>query len=73
MSNIVKDTAKELGITQKQLAEYIGVHENTISGWARGTVEIPPMATKLFELLKVEKKYNTAKELFCDLENKKSQ
>jgi len=73
MSNKIKEIAKELGMTQKQIAEYIGVHENTISAWARGTVEIPPMAIKLFELLKVEKKYNTAKELFCDLESKKSQ
>jgi len=68
--NIVKKTAKDLGLTQKELAEYIGVHENTISGWARGTVEIPQMAIKLLELLKIEKKYNTARQLFCDFESK---
>ncbi len=68
--NIVKETAKELGMTQKELAEYIGVHENTMSGWSRGIVDIPPMALKLLELLKIERKYNTAKHLFCDLESK---
>lgn len=67
-SNIIKETIKELGITQKQLAENIGVHENTVSGWARGT-EIPQMVIKLLELLIIEKKYNTAKKLFCDLES----
>ncbi len=68
--NIVKKTAKELGMTQKQLAEYIGVNENTIGNWARGKIEVPQMALKLLELLVLEKKYNTAKQLFCDLENK---
>lgn len=68
--NIVKKVCKELGMTQKELAEYIGVHENTVSGWSRGTVEIPAMVIKLLELLKIEKKYNTAKQLFCDSETK---
>lgn len=57
MSNIVKETAKELGMTQKQLAEYIGVSEDTVSKWSRGAVETPKWALKMFDLLIVEKKY----------------
>lgn len=68
--NIVKKTAKELGLTQKELAQEIGVNENTIGNWARGKIEVPKWALRLFELLILEKKYNTAKQLFCDLENK---
>ena len=57
MGNIVKETAKELGMTQKQLAEYIGVSEDTVSKWSRGAVETPKWALKMFDLLLVEKKY----------------
>jgi len=66
--NIVKKTCKELGITQKELAQNIGVSENTVGGWSRGVTETPKWALKLFDLLKTEKKYNTAKQIFCDLE-----
>jgi len=58
MGNIVKETAKELGMTQKQLAEYIGVSEETVSKWSRGAVETPKWALKMFDLLMIEKKYN---------------
>ncbi len=57
MSNIVKDIAKTLGMTQKQLAEHIGVKEDTVSQWARGKNPIPKWALKMFELLKKEKRY----------------
>ena len=57
MKNIVKQTAKELGMTQKQLAEYIGVSEETVSKWSRGVIETPKWALKMFELLKNEQKY----------------
>lgn len=70
MGNIVKETAKELGMTQKQLAEYIGVHEETVSKWSRGIVETPAWALKMFELLKTERKYNTIKQLITDEINK---
>jgi DNA-binding XRE family transcriptional regulator len=33
--NLVKKTCKELGITQKELGEKIGITEKTISGWAK--------------------------------------
>lgn len=65
MSNIVKETAKELGMTQKQLAEHIGVSEETVSKWSRGVVETPKWALKMFELLKNELKY---KELESNLD-----
>lgn len=68
--NIVKSTAKRLGITQKELADQIGVAENTVSQWARGVIETPKWAIKMFELLEIERKYNTAKRIFCDLETK---
>ena len=48
--DLIKSTCKELGITQKELAEYISVHEETISKWARGVVEIPKWAVKTLEL-----------------------
>lgn len=68
--NIVKSTAKRLGITQKELADHIGVAENTVSQWARGIIDTPKWALKMFELLEIERKYNTAKRIFCDLETK---
>ena len=48
--NIVKKTCKELGITQKELAERLDVPQPTISRWASGN-EIPRMAEKYLELL----------------------
>lgn len=68
--NIIKSTAKELGLTQKELADEIGVAENTMSQWSRGIIDTPKWAIKMFDLLKTEKKYNIAKRIFCDLETK---
>ncbi len=62
MSNIVKEIAKELGMTQKQLAEHIGVKEDTVSQWARGINPIPKWALKMFELLKKEQRYQSLEE-----------
>lgn len=53
--NIIKQTCKELGITQKALAEAMGVGEQTVSSWARGINEIPVWAFKMFELMKQAK------------------
>jgi DNA-binding XRE family transcriptional regulator len=55
--NLVKKTCRELGITQKELAERIGVTEKTISSWAREKVEIPKNFPRLIELLKIELSY----------------
>jgi len=48
--NIVKTTCKELGITQKELAEQIGAAEQTVRGWSSGK-DLPQWAVKSFEML----------------------
>lgn len=69
--NLVKETAKALGMTQKELAERMGVAENTVSQWSRGVIETPKWAQKMFELLKKEAAYEKAKRIFCDYEDEK--
>ncbi len=56
--NIVKLTCKELGLTQKELAEKMGLSETTLTNWARGATPIPEWGTKMLNLLKKEKKLN---------------
>jgi transcriptional regulator with XRE-family HTH domain len=63
---IVKQTAKELGITQKELAERMGVTEDTISNWSRGKIETPKWALEMFKLLIKEKKFETIKRMISD-------
>ena len=46
--NIVKKVCKELGITQKELAERLGVPQPTFARWASG--DIPEHAKKLVML-----------------------
>lgn len=65
-TNIVKATCKKLGITQKQLAEDMGVAENTVSQWSRGVIDTPKWAINMFELMIKAKKYDDAKQIFCD-------
>ena len=48
--NIVKKVCAELGITQRELAERIGVAPNTPAQWATQTTP-PDMAIKFMELL----------------------
>jgi DNA-binding XRE family transcriptional regulator len=48
--NIVKKVCKELGITQKELAEIIGVKEVTINKWS-ASGEISPQGIKTLEIL----------------------
>jgi len=69
--NIIKETAKALKITQKELAERMGVAENTVSQWSRGVVETPKWAINMFELLKKESAFEEAKRIFCDSETRK--
>ncbi len=68
-TNIVKQTTKELGITQKKLAQRMGVSEVSLSRWAKGEIIIPKWALNMIELLKTEKKYNDAKNKFKELDN----
>jgi len=61
--NLVKKTCKELGITQKELANLTGVSNNAISNWKNNKQEIPKWALRLFELIIIEIKYNNLREL----------
>lgn len=47
-TNVVKDICKELGITQKNLAEILEVPEGTVSSWAVKN-EIPRLGKKAIE------------------------
>jgi len=62
--NIVKKVCKELGITQKELAERLGVKPSAISNWASG--DIPNVAKiALEQMLKIndlEKKVEKLKD-----------
>lgn len=52
--NIVKKVCAELGITQKELAEELGMKPTALSNWANG--DIPQIAQKALELLLENKK-----------------
>ncbi|HOW51777.1 MAG TPA: helix-turn-helix domain-containing protein [bacterium] len=54
--NIIKQVCATLGITQKALAKKIGLHEMTVSRWARGYDNIPQWAEVLFSLMLRESK-----------------
>jgi len=62
--NIVKETCKELGITQKELAEKLGVSKPSVERWA-STNEIPESSQKLIiffiENEKLKKELNEIK------------
>ena len=49
MENIVKKVCKELGITQKELAERLGVSKPTIERWA-SKGDIPENGIKMIEM-----------------------
>jgi transcriptional regulator with XRE-family HTH domain len=53
--NLVKKTCRELGITQKELAEKIGVNKNTVSEWANNKTPISKLVETTLNLLKTEK------------------
>ncbi len=54
--NIVKKTCKELGVTQKELAEIMGVNAGTPAQWS-SKGDIPNMAKKFMIVLIEDKKY----------------
>ena len=55
--NLVKKTCRELEISQKELAEKIGVSNNAISNWKNAKTPIPKWAIRSFELIEIESKY----------------
>jgi len=57
--NIVKKTCKELGITQKELAELMGVNDGTPAQWS-SKGDIPDMARNFMKVL-VENNNNKSK------------
>ena len=61
--NLVKKTCKELGITQKELAEKIGMSERAVSNWAKDRVKIPNNFLRLIELLKSEEELKAIKKV----------
>ncbi len=56
--NLVKKTCRELGITQKELAEMIGVSPKTVSDWTVGRLQITTPINKLLKLLIKDKNCN---------------
>jgi len=55
--NLVKKTCRELGITQKELAQRLGVNKNTISEWANYKTPISKLVETTLKLLTIEKEF----------------
>lgn len=52
---LTKYICLNVGITYKQVAESLGVHERTIYKWLSGEARIPAGAARLLELMVVQK------------------
>jgi transcriptional regulator with XRE-family HTH domain len=65
--NLVKKTCRELGITQKELAEKIGVNKNTVSEWANNKKPISKLVETTLTLLKTEKEFTYFKNTIGNL------
>jgi transcriptional regulator with XRE-family HTH domain len=59
--NLVKKTCRELGITQKELAERIGVSRVSINEWANNKTPTPKWAEKTIKLLSEVEELQTFK------------
>lgn len=62
--NIIKKTCKELGMTQKELAERVGVTDGTVRKWSSGATEIPTWAINFLNLLTQSEKDKKAIDKF---------
>ena len=49
--NIVKKVCAELGITQRELAERLGVHITAVQKWVANANELPLQTQKVLELV----------------------
>jgi transcriptional regulator with XRE-family HTH domain len=67
--NLVKKTCKELGITQKQLAEKTGITERSLTNWANGKVKTPKSFFKTVELLKKAEELKILKQSLSIISN----
>jgi transcriptional regulator with XRE-family HTH domain len=47
---------EELGLTQEQLAEEVGVHRVTVARWENGDRGIPEPVARLLEKIRAERK-----------------
>ena len=70
--NIVKQTCKELGVTQKELADMLEVSPSSISDWVKGNIpKMTALALKLMiennelknKLSSIKNAYSVIKEL----------
>lgn len=62
----LKQTRKELGITQRLLAEMTGIHHNTIGDYERGEVEPTLiMAISIADVLEVSLDWLTGRDAYC--------
>jgi transcriptional regulator with XRE-family HTH domain len=68
--NLVKKTCRELGITQKELAERIGVSRQTVSDWSSGRAKISKTGEKILYLLKIEEEYFELQNVLSKVLNK---
>jgi len=59
--NLVKKTCKELGITQKELAEKLGVSQTTVMRWGQKTPD--KITETLMEGLVYKKRFQEIKNL----------
>lgn len=76
LKNIVKQVCKELGITQRELAERMGVSQNMPAKWAMADTEPSNMAIKFMELLieheKVKSKLDKFEKAFALIDEARS-
>jgi transcriptional regulator with XRE-family HTH domain len=66
--NLVKKTCKELGITQKELAEKTGFSKESISKWNNGS-KIPKSAVNFFHTIVELDKYQKISNLIYQIKS----
>jgi transcriptional regulator with XRE-family HTH domain len=67
--NLVKKTCRELGITQKELAEKIGVSKTTVSDWSNEKTPIPKWGRNSLDMIVELKEVRAIKESIQTLSN----